>query len=64
MFMEVRVWTDTWATIFVLFYVYLLPRWFEMMLTQSDFPCTALNVKAARKSKQMRVNDKSNYASL
>ena len=35
-----------------------------MMLTQCDFPCTALNVKEARNSKETRVNDKSNEASL
>ena len=45
---KVRVWMDTWVTIFCVFCVYLLPRWFEMVLTQCDFPCTALNVKAAR----------------
>ena len=46
------------------FCVYLLRRWFEMVLTQCDFPCTALNVEAAGISKQTRVNGKSNYASL
>ena len=35
-----------------------------MVLKQCDFQCTALNVKAARNSKQTRVKDKSNYASL
>ena len=49
---------------YVFFCVYLLPRWFEMVLTQCDFPCTALNVKAARNSKQTRANDKSDNASL
>ena len=35
-----------WEVIFVLFYVYLLSRWFEMVLTQCDFRAvSALNVK-------------------
>ena len=49
---------------FLCFCVYLHPRWLEMVLKQCYFPCTALNVKAARNSKQTRVNDKSNNASL
>ena len=49
-------------TIFVLFYVYLLPRWFEMVLTQCDF--RALNVKVVRNSKQAQANDMSNYDSV
>ena len=32
------------------FFVYLLPRWFQMVLTQSDSPCSALNVKVVRNS--------------
>ena len=30
-----------------MFYVYLLPRWFEMVLTQCD-PCSALNAKVVQ----------------
>ena len=52
----------TRVTIFCVFSC-LSSRWFEMVLTQCDFPCTTLNVKAARNSKQTRVNDKSNCAS-
>ena len=35
-----------------------------MVLTQCDFPCTAQNVKAARNSKQTRVNDRGNHDSV
>ena len=33
---------------FFCFCVFLLPRWSEMVLTQCDFPCSALNVEVVR----------------
>ena len=42
------------------FCVNLLPRWSEMVLTQCDFSCSALNVKVVRNSKQTRTNDRRN----
>ena len=48
---------------FSVFCVNLLPRWFEVVLTQCDFPCSALNVKVVRISKQARVNDRRSHDS-
>ena len=47
-----------------LFFVFIFFHNNLKWCSHCDFPCTALNVKAARNSKQTRVNDKRNNASL
>ena len=60
---KVRVWTDTWVTIFCVVFLLIFFHDGLKWCWHNAIPCTALNVKVVRMSKQARTNDRRNHDS-